>query len=137
MSDINHVVLVGRLTRDAELKFINTGTAVSKFSIAVNRGRNTDDGWKEEAHFFNIVLWGKRAESLSPYLLKGGQIGVEGELRQNRWKDQETGNSRSTVEIVATNIQLLQRPKGQESSEPIPDGSEFQDDIPFQRNYDE
>ena len=105
MADINHVVLVGRLTRNAELKYTNSGAAVSKFSIAINQRRKKDDQWVDESHFFDIVYWGKAAEAINQYLVKGKQVGIEGQLRQDRW-DQE-GQSRSRVEIFATNVMLL------------------------------
>jgi len=105
MADLNRVTLVGRLTRDAELKSISTGTAVCKFGIAVNRAIKSGDEWKEEASFFDVVLWGRRGEALHQYLTKGKTVGVDGELRQDRW--QQDGQNRSRVEIVATNIQLL------------------------------
>ena len=105
MADINHVVLVGRLTRNAELKYTNNGAAVSKFSIAINQRRKKDDQWVDESHFFDIVLWGKTAESLNQYLVKGKQVGIEGQLRQNRWEQE--GQARSKVEIFATNVMLL------------------------------
>ena len=105
MADLNHVVLIGRLTRDAELKYTAGGTAVAKFSIAVNRRKKNGDQWEDEASFFDIVLWGRQAESLHPYLVKGKMIGVDGELRQDRW--QQDGQNRARVEIVADNIQLL------------------------------
>jgi single-strand DNA-binding protein len=145
MADINHVVLVGRLTRNAELKYTNSGAAVSKFGIAINQRRKKDDQWVEESHFFDVVLWGKTAESLNQYLVKGKQIGVEGQLRQNRWE--QDGQARSKVEIHATNIQLLGSGTGGKSggaaptegrsggaevpdtAAPAPDT--FEDDIPF------
>jgi single-strand DNA-binding protein len=145
MADINHVVLVGRLTRNAELKYTNNGAAVSKFSIAINQRRKKDDQWVDESHFFDIVLWGKSAESINQYLVKGKQIGVEGQLRQNRWEQE--GQARSKVEIFATNVMLLgsgtgggsrqsappaEAKGGGESPEgaaPAPDT--FEDDIPF------
>jgi len=105
MADINNVVLVGRLTRDAELKYTTGGQAVCKFSIAVNRRRKNGDQWEDEANFFDIVLWGRQGEALNQYLLKGKTVGVEGELRQDRW--QQDGQNRSKVEIVADNIQLM------------------------------
>ena len=105
MVDINHVVLVGRLTRDAELKYTASGQAVCKFSIAVNRRRKNGDQWEDEANYFDVVLWGRQGESLTPYLLRGKCIGVDGELRQDRW--QQEGQNRSKVEIVANNVQLL------------------------------
>jgi single-strand DNA-binding protein len=105
MADINHVVLVGRLTRDAELKYTSGGQAVCKFSIAVNRRKKSGEQWVDEANFFDIVLWGRQGESLNQYLLKGKQVGIEGELRQDRWE--QDGQNRSKVEIVANNLQLL------------------------------
>ncbi|MDR1786922.1 MAG: single-stranded DNA-binding protein [Treponema sp.] len=105
MADINHVVLVGRLTRDAELKYTAGGQGVSKFSLAINRRKKNGDVWEDEPNFFDIVLWGRQAEALSQYLQKGKTVGIEGELRQDRW--QQDGQNRSKVEIVANNVQLL------------------------------
>jgi single-strand DNA-binding protein len=157
MADINHVVLVGRLTRDAELKYTASGQAVCKFSIAINRRRKNGEQWEDEVNYFDIVLWGRQGESLNQYLLKGKQVGVDGELRQDRW--QQDGQNRSKVEIVASNIQLLggnpgggaggggagngerssggggytqnnYSPKKSEDTSP-PDDDHFTDDIPF------
>jgi single-strand DNA-binding protein len=148
MADINHVVIVGRLTRDAELKYTAGGQAVCKFSIAVNRRKKSGDQWVDEANFFDIVLWGRQGESLTQYLIKGKLVGVDGELRQDRWE--QDGQNRSKVEIVANNLQLLGgNPSGaggasgggyQErsaaggasrgSSSPMEDDG-FSDDIPF------
>jgi len=105
MADINHVVLVGRLTRDAEVKFTVGGQAVCKFSIAVNRRKKNGDQWEDEANFFDIVVWGRQGESLQQYLLKGKMVGVDGELRQDRW--QQDGQNRSKIEIIANYVQLL------------------------------
>ena len=105
MSDINHVVLVGRLTRDAELKYTASGQAVCKFSIAVNRRKKSGDQWEDEPNFFDIVVWGRQGESLHQYLVKGKMVGIDGELRQDRW--QQEGQNRSKVEIIANYVQLL------------------------------
>ena len=105
MVDLNHVVLIGRLTRDAELKAIASGQSVCKFSIAVNRRKKSGDQWEDEPNFFDIVVWGRQGESLHQYLIKGKMVAVDGELRQDRW--QQDGQNRSKVEIVANNIQLL------------------------------
>jgi single-strand DNA-binding protein len=105
MADLNHVILIGRLTRDAELKYTSGGQAVCKFSIAVNRRRKNGDQWEDEANFFDIVVWGRQGESLNQYLVKGKMVGVDGELRQDRW--QQEGQNRSKVEIVANYLQLL------------------------------
>ena len=104
-ADLNHVTLIGRLTRDAELKYTSAGFAISTFSIAVNRRRKNGDQWMEEASFFEINLYGKSAESLKPYLTKGKQVAVDGELRQDRWE--QDGQPRSKVVIAANNVQLL------------------------------
>jgi single-strand DNA-binding protein len=105
MADLNHVVLIGRLTRDAELKYTANGQAVCKFSVAVNRRRKSGEQWVDEPNFFDVVLWGRQGETLNQYLVKGKQVGVEGELRQDRWE--QDGQNRSRVEIVAGNLQLL------------------------------
>ncbi len=105
MADLNHVVLIGRLTRDAELKYTAGGQAVCKFSLAINRRKKSGDQWVEEPNFFDVVLWGRQGETLNQYLVKGKQIAVEGELRQDRWE--QDGQNRSKVEIMANNVQLL------------------------------
>ncbi|MGM0431226.1 MAG: single-stranded DNA-binding protein [Spirochaetota bacterium] len=107
-NDLNSVVLIGRLTRDCELRYTNSGTAVCRISIAVNRRKRSGDSWEEEANFFDVTLWGKQGEALSNYLEKGKQIAVHGELRQNRWE--QDGQKRSRVEIAANNVQLLGSP---------------------------
>lgn len=104
-TDLNHVTLIGRLTRDAELKYTSAGFAISTFSIAVNRRRKNGEQWIEEASFFEVNLYGKSAESLKPYLVKGKQVAVDGELRQDRWE--QDGQPRSKVVIAANNVQLL------------------------------
>ena len=91
--DINVVVLVGRLTRDCELKSTPQGTSVCRFSIAVNRRKRTGDRWEDEVSYFDVVLWGKSADTLKPYLQKGRQVSIEGELRQNRWEQDGKTNS--------------------------------------------
>lgn len=105
MADLNHVTIIGRLTKDAELKYTSGGSAVSNFSIAVNRRRKNGDQWVDEVSFFEINLYGKSAESLKQYLLKGKQIAVDGELRQDRWE--KDGQSHSKISIVASTVQLL------------------------------
>lgn len=109
-NDINMVVLVGRLTRDPEMRYTNSGVAVCKFSLAVNRRKRSGDSWSDEVSFFDISLWGKQAESLNNYLVKGKQVAIQGELRQSRWE--QDGQKRSRIEVVANNIQLLGDPSG-------------------------
>ncbi len=142
MADVNHVILIGRCTRDADLKYTSGGMAVCKFAIAVNRRRKQGEQWVDEASFFDIVLWGKSGESLNQYLVKGKQVAVEGELHQNRWQNE--GKSMSKVEIMANSVQLLGGDKNTQGSAPdarnspsrAPDSNsdaqpDFDSDIPF------
>lgn len=105
-ADINKVVLVGRLTRDAEQSYTQSGYALLKFSIAVNRNRKQGDQWVEEASFFDVTVFGRQGEAIANYMTKGKQVAVEGQLRQDRWEAQD-GSKRSKVTIDANNIQLL------------------------------
>ena len=133
--DINRVNIIGRLTRDAELSYTNTGFALTKFSIAVNRTKKEGDQWVDRGNFFDVVLWGKRGEALNQYLLKGQQVAIEGELQQDRWE--KDGNKRSKVVIECTNIQLLGGKKdsgNSQSSQSVQEAQNngsFEDDIPF------
>ena len=145
MADINHVVLVGRLTRDAELKYTNSGLAIAKFSLAINRRSKKGDTWQDEANFFDAVFMGKGAEAVAQYLTKGKQIGIQGELRQDRWE--QDGQKRSRVEIFVNSLQLLgsrggpapgaEAAGGEAGELPQPSGpgapraDDFDDDIPF------
>ena len=118
MADVNHVILIGRLTRDAELKYLTSGMAVCKFAIAVNKRRKQGEQWVDEANFFDIVLWGRSGENLNQYLVKGKQVAVEGELHQNRWE--QDGQARSKIEIMANNVQLLGGGNGDSGSSGAP-----------------
>ncbi len=109
-TDLNHVVLIGRLTKDLgsderSFGYVGNGLARANISIAVNRGKKSGDQWIEEANFFDVTIWGRTAESLKPYLLKGKQIAVDGYLKQDRWE--KDGQKFSRVSVVANNVQLL------------------------------
>ncbi|NCN05935.1 MAG: single-stranded DNA-binding protein [Spirochaetales bacterium] len=148
-ADINSVVLIGRLTRDAEIRYSQGGTGILKFSLAQTHRRKTGDTWTDESHFFDVVMMGKSAESVHRYLSKGKQVAVQGELRQNRWE--QDGQPRSKVEVFAFSLQLLGGNPGSsgnngnsgagspgpltgsnESYDPYSGNSEpFDDDVPF------
>ncbi|MCP4354251.1 MAG: single-stranded DNA-binding protein [Proteobacteria bacterium] len=134
-NDINKVVIVGRLTRDSELSFTNSGFALTKFSIATNRKKKSGDTWEDEANFFDCTLWGKRGEALNTYLKRGQQVAVEGELKQDRWE--KDGVKRSKVTIEVTNIQLLGgKSEGNQQdynpkTDPAHNSGSFEDTIPF------
>jgi single-strand DNA-binding protein len=106
--DINRVILTGRLTRDAELRQTKSGTSVMKVSIANNQSRKNASGqWEDEVHYFDIVIWGRTAEVLRQYLVKGKMIAVDGRLQQRRYQPPGEEKPRYTFEITADNIQLL------------------------------
>jgi len=108
--DINQVVLVGRITRDAELRYTASGSALCNFSVAVNRRAKKGDQWTDEASFFDLTLWDKQAENLNKYLVKGTQVAVQGELRQDRWE--KDGQKFSKIQVFVNNLQLLGSARG-------------------------
>lgn len=110
-SDINRVLLIGRMVKDPELKYIPSGTSVTNFSIANNRTYAVAGEKKEMTSYFNCIAWGKQGEIIVQYCKKGHRIAVEGRLQQRSWSDQ-SGNKRSAVEIVVENFQFLQAKGG-------------------------
>ncbi|MFZ2835995.1 MAG: single-stranded DNA-binding protein [Candidatus Saccharimonadales bacterium] len=104
---INQVILMGRLTRDPEVRTTSTGKTITSFSIAVDRG-----GQEDAADFFDVTAWEKLGELVSQYLSKGRRCLVQGRLRQDSWDDKETGKKRSKVEVVATDVTFLDGPAG-------------------------
>lgn len=104
---LNRVELIGNLTRDPELRYTPSGTAVCSFGLATNRSWTTDTGEKhEESEFHNIVAWNKLAELCSQFLVKGRKVYVEGRLATRKWTGQD-GQPRTTVEIVISDMILL------------------------------
>lgn len=140
MSDTNKVVLIGRLTKDPELKHTQQGTAVCRFSIANGKTYTISGEKKEETHYFDCIAWGKAAEIINEYCTKGKQLAIEGRLTQSRWES--NGEKRSKVEITIEAFQFLGAGKSAESkpeSQPEPgdvpsfdDAHQFDDsNIPF------
>ena len=106
-SDLNRVLLVGRLTRDPELRSTPTGSVVCRFSIASNRSYSNKEGErKEEVGYFDCSAWGKLGEIISKYVVKGRRIGLDGYLRWSQWENQE-GKKQSKIEITVDNFQFL------------------------------
>jgi single-strand DNA-binding protein len=102
---LNKVILMGRLTRDVELNYTpNTGNAVAKYSIAVDRNGKKDQ--ENQTDFINIVAWGKNAEFASQYLKKGSLIIVEGRLQMSKWTDKD-GKTRTSYDVVAEGHQFV------------------------------
>jgi len=102
---MNKVFLIGRLTRDPELRYTNTNIPVARFTLAVNRNYTSQSG-EREADFINIVVWRKQAENIKNYLTQGSQIAVDGRIQTNSY-DGEDGKKRYTTEVVADNVQFL------------------------------
>ena len=103
MSD-NTITVVGNITKEPELKFLGSGNAAVKFSIAVNKRRKGKDGeYEESTSFFDVQAYGTLAENLANSVTKGNRIVVTGEIEQRSWDDKE-GNKRSTVEITASEV---------------------------------
>ena len=105
MSDLNEVIVSGRLTRDSELRYTPNGTAVTDVIVASNRIWSKDSDRQEETTFVDITIWGKQAESLQEYLVKGRHIMVVGRLKLNKWET-EDGDKRSKLTMVAEKINL-------------------------------
>ena len=104
-SDLNNIMLIGRLTKDPESKYLPSGSAVVEFSIANNyymSNKNSTD-----VNYFDVVAFGKMAETVAKYLTKGKQVAISGTLRQDRWQDKDTNAPRSKVRIIMQSMQML------------------------------
>ena len=104
---INQVIIMGRLTRDPEMRTTTTGKTIASFSLAVDR-----QGQDDQADFFDVTAWEKLGELVNQYLSKGRRCLVQGRLRQDSWDDKETGKKRTRVEVVATDVTFLDGPNG-------------------------
>lgn len=117
-ASFNKVLLIGNLTRDPELRYIPSGQAVTSFTVAVNRTYNSQSGEKkEETSFIRCVVWGRRGELCNEYLRKGSPVFVEGRLQSRSWEAQD-GTKRSTIEVIAQNVQFLSSSQRRSGEEP-------------------
>lgn len=114
-NDLNRVVLIGRLTRDPEIRYTPSGTAVSSFSLANGRTYTVTGEKKEQVSYFDCIAWSKLGEIIAEYCKKGHRIAIEGKLQQSRWNDQD-GNKRSKIEVVVDNFQFLTERSGSDQS---------------------
>jgi single-strand DNA-binding protein len=103
---INNVVLVGRIANDPEMKYSTTGTAITTFRIAVDRGRKDPSG-NDQVDWLSVVCFQKTAELVAQYLDKGSMIGIEGRIQSRQWETPE-GQKRSAVEIVANRVSFME-----------------------------
>jgi single-strand DNA-binding protein len=109
-NSFNNCVLVGNITRDIELRYIPSGTAVCEFGLAVNESRKQSDGsYSDVAHFFDVTCWAKTAEIASQYCGKGSKVLVSGRLAQETWEDRNGGGKRSKVKVVCERLLMLDK----------------------------
>ncbi len=138
MANLNKVLLIGNLTRDPELRYVPSGTAVATLGLAVNSIYNTQQGEKkQETCFIRVVAWGRTAELCGEYLSKGSPIFIEGRLMYRAW-DGANGEKRSTLEVRADRIQFLGRAQGAQQGAKAPasdassDSIDMSEDIPLE-----
>lgn len=145
LHQLNDVRLVGRLTRDPELKFTTKGQAVCRFDLAVNRRYKDISGeWKDDTSFIPVVVWKESAQRCGDRLKKGSPVYVEGRLKSRNWETKE-GQKRTTIEVDTRRIQFLAKVEGEVDSSgepvevavaPVPVGAneahdDSEEDIPF------
>ncbi len=121
---LNRIVIIGRLTRDPELRTTPAGKFVANFTLAVDRGRKDSSGNKE-TDFIDTIVWEKQAENVSKYVSKGSLVAVEGRLQIRSYEDQK-GNKRKAAEVVASSVQFLDSKKGDSAA-----ATDDDDSIPF------
>lgn len=113
MASFNKVILIGNLTRDVEVRYTPSGTAVADVSLAINESYKGKDGSKvDNAVFVDCTLWGKTAELAGQYLAKGKPVMFEGRLTMEKWDDKETGQKRSKMKVTVESMQFLGSPSG-------------------------
>jgi single-strand DNA-binding protein len=131
MASFNKVLLMGNLTRDPELRFTSSGSALAKFGLAVNRKYKAGEEWKEEVCFVDITVWGKQAENCAEYLSKGRPVFIDGRLQFSTWETDD-GQKRNKLEVVANSVQFLgQGGGGKPGMQPDMEDAPIKDDIPF------
>jgi len=106
-ADLNRVTLIGRLTRDPELRHLRSGDAVASLRIAVNgRARDESGQWVDKPNFFDVSVFGRQAETVANYMAKGRRIGIDGRLQWREWEAQD-GTKRQSVEVIANDVFFL------------------------------
>ena len=132
--NLNVVALVGCLGRDPETKYFDSGTVVTKFSVAVNRPKK--DGAEQDPDWFDCEAWGKTAEFITNYIKKGYRVSIAGRLKQEKWSDRNTGENRSKVMIAVDRLENL-TPRERDQGAPAttattpPAATPTDDEIPF------
>ncbi len=147
MASFNRVILVGNLTRDPELRYIPSGTAVTDIGLAVNDRRKNQNGeWVDETTFVDVTLWARTAEVASEYLSKGSPVLIEGRLKLDQWEQE--GQKRSKLKVVCDRMQMLgtrgggggggggRGGGGSDGGGPAPQDSQYSQPAPPEQSYD-
>ena len=130
MADFNSVVLLGRLARDPELRYVGSGAPVCSFSVATNQNYTKSDGQKAQSvTFVDVTAWRRLAEICNQFLKKGRQVLVTGTLRQDRWIDTKTQQPRSKLKVVAREVKFI-GPRPDAEPEQEPRGAEDEPEAP-------
>jgi len=114
MLNYNRAIFTGNITRDPELKYTGSGTAVLSFSVAINNNYKNQSGeWVDDTCFMDVTVFSKFAESLNERIKKGSHVFIEGQLKQDNWDDKNTGAKRSKISVRADKVQLTQKQEKQ------------------------
>jgi len=142
LPNLNHALISGYLTKDPEIRSLDSGSTVMNFTVARGssyKDRNTGE-WKEgQTCFMPVVVWNKLAEIMKEKLFKGSPVVIEGKLATRKWKDKNTGKNRSRTEIIASSVQAVEKSGGYEDDPPDEaykddaprEDPDYEDDIPF------
>ena len=140
---INKVMITGNLTRDAELRTTPGGTAVLSLGVAVNdRRRNQNGEWEDYANFVDCTLFGRRAEAIHQYLVKGTKVAIEGRLHYSSWEDRNSGQRRSKLDVTIDEIEFMSSRNGgvapaQAASAPQRSQSQYISEAPAPAAYND
>src|SRR6516165_6156856 len=118
MANLNRVFLLGRTTRDPEIRYTPQGTPVVELGLAINRTWTEDGQKREDTTFVDVTLWGRTAEVANQYLRKGSPVFIEGRLQLDSWEDKQTGQKKSRLRVVGENLQLLGSRQDAEGTSP-------------------
>lgn len=129
-TNINRVILTGNLTKDPELKTLDSGFAICSLRIANNTRKKEGDNWVDKPNYFDVTIFGRSGENAAKYLAKGRSVAIDGRLEWREWEDKE-GNKRQSTEIIADNVQFLSSGNGGDSAPAAAAGDDASDDLPF------
>lgn len=125
---INRVLITGNLTRDCELRTTPSGMSIASFGVAVNdRKRNQNGEWEDYANFVDCTMFGRRAEALAQYLLRGTKVSIEGKLHYSSWEDRNGGGRRSKLDVTVDELEFMSsrqqsHSNGANAAQPQPQG---------------